>query len=264
MLSPGQKAAAAFASVLAVLIIVGGGITMVTPTLAGRHTASDNGPLDSPDPGSSTVPSYLPSGPPTSPVPSTTDTCLDPTSLDEASGDCTPLSTASLLPTSITDSHGISYSQTSAEIRNCLDDDATSGVQNALRASGCHSMAVGTYLEENAKRDQEIMIDLVVIPVANSPKASSIYGRLKPYEPDDWGLWCPRTGDGSRDCDGDTGWTSARAWGYVGSFHRYVIHTLALYANMTSSSNVSPWVKAAAHAGWEAAGPQSFRGPDAG
>lgn len=226
-------------------------------------TSADSGPSDGPS-----SPSDGPSSPPDTPAPSddsssppdTPTPPPDPSELDSAGTDPTPLTPDALLPSSITDSNHVAYTRTSGSVDPCLDSSEKSDVYNALSASGCSQMVVGTYAEENASADQVIMIDVWVVPLSDTQTASSAYGQLKSASVGDWGIWCPDSGAGSGDCTG-SGWTSATQEGYTGSSHRYVTQTMALYANLSDNSSLEPWLTQAASAASDAAGPQSFMNP---
>ncbi|GAA3574782.1 hypothetical protein GCM10022419_064840 [Nonomuraea rosea] len=50
----------------------------------------------------------------------------------------------------------------------------------------------------------------------------------------------------------------AQTYGWIGSTHRYLLHTMAIYTNRASSAGVRPWLKDASKAAFNAAGPMVF------
>lgn len=223
------------------------------------------GPTPSPDPTTPTTPTAPTT--PTSDTPytpftyappsySTPTPHFDPHSLDNAQADQTPLASDALLPKSFTDSKGVVYTMTSGGLQSCLTSHESQDVQTVLRNGSCTNQVVGTYTDSQA----HILVDVLVEPMADTPTATAGHNTLTSATSDAWGIWCPRTGAGSKLCDDNVNTSRATQSGYITNHHRYLIHSWAFYISLTTDGSVEPWTDAAASAAVDAAGPQNYQG----
>ncbi|WP_035792527.1 hypothetical protein [Kitasatospora mediocidica] len=148
------------------------------------------------------------------------------------------------------------YTSTSGSLQSCLAGHESQDVQTVLRNGGCVNQIVGTYSDSSAN----IMVIVFVEPMTNSQTATAGYNSLSSAYDNDWGLWCPKTGTGAQICDNGEDTSRATQFGYTNRTHRYLIHTLAIYANLGTDKSDTPWTDSAASAAVEAAGPQNYAG----
>jgi hypothetical protein len=213
---------------------------------------------DSPEPSYSPEPSAEPSEEPSaefSEEPS--EEPFDPSDLDDKGSDSTPLTATALLPRSFTTAKGVRYNLKAGGVSKCPDSYHDSNVRSALRKARCSKMVKGAYVNPNAPSNRRIMVSVWVVPLKNASRAATAYGRLDSAYADDWGIVCPRKGAGSGLCHTRT-WNRAQTYGWIGSTHRYLLHTMAIYTNRASSTSVRPWLKDASKAAFNAAGPMVY------
>ncbi|MGW4379988.1 hypothetical protein [Kitasatospora sp. NPDC004531] len=209
-----------------------------------------------PSPTPSSTPSPTPERTTRPPSPTVTTPTFDPRSLDSGQTDRTPLSVDALLPRSFTDSKGVTYTLTSGGAKGCTD--GTSGkASSVLRAADCDQAMIGTYGDSQGR----VLVMVTVIPLADAQTAKDAYDALDDAYTTDWGLWCPKEGPGSEPC-ASTDATIRRAAqsGYRKQYHRYLMSSRALYANLTTDSSAEEWTATAAEGAVDGAGPQNWFG----
>ncbi|MFI6686649.1 protein kinase [Streptomyces sp. NPDC050485] len=205
-------------------------------------------------------PSHSPTDDPTTTKPTTpstpsTPTTFDPGSLDSVDTDQTPLRPDALLPRTFTDSRGIVYNITGGGVEDCVNGRETSRVQNGLSSNRCRGSVVGTYTDTA----NHVLVVIQVAAMRDATAAAAARADLTDAPSSEWGLWCPLNGPGSQTCQNPTATVNqATQAGYIGTSHRYVTHTLALYINLERNDSVKPWVDSAALAASYAAGPQNY------
>ncbi|MFC4118237.1 hypothetical protein [Nonomuraea zeae] len=177
--------------------------------------------------------------------------------LDSSATDPTPLTPTALLPESFTTAKGVRYNLKASGVGKCPDSYHDSNVRSALRKARCTKMIKGAYVNPNAPANRRIMVSVWVVPLKNADRADTAYSRLDTAYADDWGIVCPRKGPGAGLCDSGS-WNRAQTWGWIGSTHRYLLHTMAIYTNRASSTSVRPWLKDASKAAFNAAGPMVY------
>jgi hypothetical protein len=253
-------AVAAGAVVLAVVLSGGGGgssggsssgtsgglldttATSVTTTTSTPETTAPSTPDDS----SPTTPDSAPSS-------------FDPAVLDAAASDTTPMSATALLPDSFKDSKGVVYTATNRWTQACSDDFESQLLKDILSQYHCDQQAIGTYTDASGR----ILVDLEVMPLADASTATSMYQDMKSanaYTFKDWGIWCPKSGAGSEICSQHQSTNGAQQYGYVLPFHRYVLHAVSVYINLSSDASAQDWLNPAATSGAKAAGPLNYSG----
>jgi hypothetical protein len=189
----------------------------------------------------------------TDPPATSSPAAFNPASLDSAQSDRTPFTAAALLPASFTDSNNVHYSLTVSGQRPCVNAAyMTANVRNLLTSSGgCKAttgdyVMTGDYLADGSGIDygNEIMIPVQVFPLANAATAQQIYNAFPAEGSWDFGLWCPASGSGSNDCG--SGYPAATTRWFIQIDQRYLIAATALYADLSTASDITPWLRAAA------------------
>ncbi|MGW3073658.1 MULTISPECIES: hypothetical protein [unclassified Kitasatospora] len=236
------------AAVVAAVILAT--VLAVAHNRSGSATA-DSGPTYTP------APAYTPTYTPTrtyTPTYRPSTPVFDPASLDDARTDRTPLTPAGLLPEAFTDSDGVRYRKTSRSPQSCVTSGMSDNVQTVLRNGGCVNQVVGTYNDP----EDSMMVIIMVEPMMDARTAEAAYNTLSNAYAGDWGFWCPSTGSGSELCDKNV--RKALRNGWTGRKHRYLVHTVALFINLSSDSSLDPRASEAAHAAYKAAGPVNYWG----
>ncbi|MEV0646235.1 serine/threonine-protein kinase [Phytomonospora sp. NPDC050363] len=180
---------------------------------------------------------------------------FDPTDLDDVSTDDTPITSTALLPDSFTDSEEVLYTLRSAGEVGCEQDSHTADIQDILDDYGCDEMVVGSYVDHT----DQILVSVMVMPLDDAAGAEDAYDRAVDTYTQDWGIWCPADPEpGHEICDEDQYWSDAEMAGYMSQSHRYLIHSTALYINLSEDGSITEWVTAAADEAASAAGPQNY------
>lgn len=178
---------------------------------------------------------------------------FDPASLDDESTDETPLTPEALMAESFTDSKGVVYNRNTGGTHSCSDVGYGGGITETLADHDCGDAVVGTYLDDS----EQIIVAVVVIPMPDDGEASDAFDTLKDTYIQDWTMWCPEAPEtGSNACASDS--SAAIQSGYTNYDHRYLIHTKAMYVNLTEDSSIQEWVDAAADEACTAAGPSNY------
>jgi serine/threonine protein kinase len=187
---------------------------------------------------------------------SSTTTSFDPSSLDDSGTDPTPLTVSALLPDEFTDSQGVTYTRRAAGVHDCLDNGESGTVRTVLSRVGCDQTVSGNYLDQEDK----IMVWVVVVPLSDEQTADDAFTDLSGSSTDDWGIRCPHDGAGSAVCDAS--WDDinrATQYGYIRQDHRYLIHSIAIYADLGQNSDAEPWMDAASSSAVDTAGPENYQ-----
>ncbi|WP_433260057.1 serine/threonine-protein kinase [Actinosynnema sp. CS-041913] len=183
----------------------------------------------------------------------TTTPAFDPADLDDKSTDDTPLTTAALLAQSFTDSKDVGYTREGADVRECVTEYLSQEVRDLLVRSGCRDAVTGTYVDKSGR----ILVMVWVVPMADDRTAKAAY---EAYDSASWGILCPKNGPGSEICDRDLDTRGAVQRGHTRRTHRYLIHSTALYINLTGDRSVAPWLESAAKEAVLSAGPENHSG----
>ncbi|MBS2552179.1 serine/threonine protein kinase [Catenulispora sp. NL8] len=197
-------------------------------------------------------------GPTTSPstsAPSSTGNSTDPATWDLSTTDQTPFNPDALLPVTFTDSKGVVYNATNRWTDTCLNKNESSYLQGVLTKYKCTNQAIGTYTDSAGR----VLVDIAVLPLPDTPTAKNAFTDIdtkQAYTLDDWGIWCPSTGPGADICAQHKSTTNAQEYGYVQPDHRYLVHAVAFYVNLTSDQSARAWLDAAATSAAKLGGPQ--------
>ncbi|MFG1942646.1 hypothetical protein [Nonomuraea sp. NPDC048826] len=245
-----------------ILVAVNSLANLGTPSGLGEPSSSSSSPF-----GPSLAPSSEPSSDSPSDLPTEepaeelteepTEDPFSPADLDEQSTDPTPLTPSALLPDSFTSAKGVRYTLRASGVNKCPAAYHDNNIRTALRKARCAKMVTGAYVNPGAPANQRIMVAVWVVPLKDATRAATAYGRVADAYAQDWGIVCPRKGPGAGLCDTGT-WSTAQAYGWSGSTHRYLIKTMAIYTNRTTASSAVPWLKDASKAGYNAVGPMVY------
>ena|GEM_PF-1053626 len=223
------------------------------------HSASASAPKSSPASG----PSSASNGPissdssssPSDSATSSTGTSVDPATWDAASTDQTQFTSDALLPVSFTDSKGVVYTATNRWTDKCVNSYESSRLKAMLTQYKCTDQAIGTYTDS----DGRIMVDIAVLPLPDAQTAQTAFKDMqgkKAFTVEDWGIWCPKSGAGADICTSDKSTGDAQQYGYIQPDHRYLIHAVSLYTNLTTDNAAQEWLNPAATSAAKQGGPQ--------
>jgi hypothetical protein len=223
------------------------------------HSASASAPKSSaPASGPSSASNGPISSDASSPSDSETDTSsagTDPATWDATSTDQTEFTSDALLPVSFTDSKGVVYTATNRWTDKCVNSYESQRMKDMLTQYKCANQAIGTYTDS----DGRIMVDIAVLPLPDAQTAQTAFKDMqgkKAFTVEDWGIWCPKSGAGADICTSDKSTGDAQQYGYIQPDHRYLIHAVSLYTNLTTDNAAQEWLNPAATSAAKQAGPQ--------
>lgn len=194
--------------------------------------------------------------------PTRTSTTTKPTktaSPDDSATDETPFTAAALLPDDFEDDRGVGYTRVASGVHGCTDASHMSGnVRRELSGYDCDLSVTGNYLKSgDVSEDADVLVSVQVIRFDDTSTAKAVKERIVAGRSWDFGIWCPNEGRGSDACDG---YERARTESYVSYDHRYVVHAVALYVNLSSSPSTETATDAAADAAVTEIGPENHTG----
>ena len=231
---------------------------------AGHTTANSSVPNSPSGSSSGAAPSHGPndtsqatsaSGSASSPSASSTSSSTDPASWDTASTDQTSFTPDSLLPVSFTDDKGVVYTATNRWTDKCVNSYESAQLKSLLTQYQCQNQAIGTYTDSTGR----ILVDMAVLPLPDAQTAKTAFQTMQSknaFTLEDWGIWCPKSGPGADVCTSGKNTGSAQQYGYLQPDHRYLVHTVSLYANLTTDQSAQEWLKPAATSAAKQGGPQ--------
>lgn len=185
----------------------------------------------------------------------TTASSTDPATWDSSSTDQTPFTTDALLPVTFTDDKGVVYTATNRWTDKCVNSYESPQLKAMLTQYKCDTQAIGTYTDSAGR----IMVDVAVLPLPDAKTAKTAFTNMQAktaFTVEDWGIWCPKTGPGSDICTSNKNTANAQQYGYIQPDHRYLIHAVSLYANLTSDKSAQSWLQPAATSAAKLGGPQ--------
>ncbi|MEY9859852.1 hypothetical protein ABH935_005486 [Catenulispora sp. GAS73] len=168
--------------------------------------------------------------------------------LDNATTDKTPFTADALVAKSFTDDKKVTYALKFAQSQPCAKiGDAV--VQNIVRSAACTDFMAASWIDPANNR---IVVSAMVIPYPDAATATAIYKKLSATHTGDYAQWCPPAGQpGADTCTKlAKGGTFTRE-GKFGSFHRYVLITTAVYADLRNDSAQKDWLTSAAHGAFQ-------------
>jgi serine/threonine protein kinase len=241
------------------LLVVGGIIAAVALSGGGDKKHNDvvspaNQTLSGTSSGPSSAPASGPSAASGSDTPSTSNS-VDPASWDSASTDQTPLSPDALLPVTFTDGKGVVYTATNRWTDKCVNSYESAQLKAMLTQYKCDNQAIGTYTD----KDGRVLVDVAVLALPDAPSAQNAFKDMQAkntFTIEDWGIWCPKSGVGADICTSKKNTGNAQQYGYIQPDHRYLVHAVSLYVNLTADPSAQDWLKPAATSAAKQGGPQ--------
>ncbi|NUR59649.1 MAG: serine/threonine protein kinase [Catenulispora sp.] len=218
------------------------------------HSSAPNSAASSPA-GNPTSPSNSSPSDSQSSSPVSPPNAVDPATWDKAGTDKTQFVANQLLPTTFTDSKGVVYNATNQWTDDCVNSYESAQLKTLLTKYKCEKQAISTYVD----KDNKILVDIAVLPLPDADSAANAFKDMQAksaFNADDWGVWCPRTGPGSDICGAGKDTTNAQQYGYLQPNHRYLVHAVAMYVNLTSDATAQDWLKPAATSAAKQGGPQ--------
>jgi hypothetical protein len=186
---------------------------------------------------------------------SSTSTSVDPASWDTASTDKTAFSPDALLPVTFTDDKGVVYTATNRWTDKCVNSYESARLKAMLTQYKCDNQAIGTYTD----KDGRVLVDVAVLPLPDAPSAQNAFKDMQAknaFTIEDWGIWCPKSGAGADICTSKKNTGNAQQYGYIQPDHRYLVHAVSLYVNLTADTSAQDWLKPAATSAAKQGGPQ--------
>jgi hypothetical protein len=254
------------------LVVVGGVVAAIALSGGGKSDKATPPPPTAPTsasvphssaPSSGSTTSSAPvNGPdssqPSSPSDSDTqssDAVTDPASWDSSSTDQTTFDPDSLLPVSFTDSKGVVYTATNRWTDKCVNSYESTRLKAMLTQYKCADQAIGTYTDSAGR----VMVDIALLPLADASTAQTAFKDMQAksaFTVEDWGIWCPKSGPGADICTSDKTTGDAEQYGYIQPDHRYLVHAVSLYVNLTKDKSALTWLTPAATSAAKQGGPQ--------
>jgi hypothetical protein len=186
--------------------------------------------------------------------PELTSTPFDPTSLNAMQTDKTPLDVSALVPQEYTDDKGVHYSLKAGSVQPCVQTDMSSNMQDILTSNSCSKEIAAAYVDDSG----QYLVSVKVLPLPDQHTATTVYNDLAQQSAADFGIWCPESGAGANTCQGD--YQSATIKQYREQQHRYIILSVALAVNHSQSTDITPWLDAAAKKAVDNSGPLNWSG----
>jgi hypothetical protein len=169
-------------------------------------------------------------------------------SLDNAATDKTPFTADALVAKNFNDDKNVAYTLKFAQPGQCKSvGDAA--VQKIVESAPCGQLMAASWIDPDNSR---IVVSAMVIPYADAATASAVYKKLAATHTGDYNQWCPPAGQPG----GDTCAKLAKAGtvtreGKFGAFHRYLIITTAVFADLRNDDSQKDWLTAAAHGAFQ-------------
>jgi hypothetical protein len=245
------------ASVVAVVVLLGaaGGIYLLTngksdtKAQPAASTSSSSSAPASPTSGassSSTFPNNSYTG--SSAPPASASSTGGGASLDSAATDKTPFTADTLVAKSFTDDKNVAYALKNSGVEPC-DKVGDAAVQKIVTSVKCTGFLAASWIDPDNNR---IVVSAMIIPYQDAATASAIYKKLGATHTGDYAQWCPPLGQpGNGTCPKlAKGGTFTRE-GKFGSFHRYVLITTAVYADLRNDDSQKDWLTSAAHGAFQ-------------
>ena len=168
--------------------------------------------------------------------------------LDNATTDKTPFTADALVAKSFTDDKNVTYALKFAQPQPCAKvGDAA--VQSIVRSVDCTDFMAASWIDPANSR---IIVSAMVIPYKDAATATAIYKKLSTTHTGDYTQWCPPAGQpGADTCTKLAKGGNFTREGKFGSFHRYLLITTAVYADLRNDNTQKDWLTSAAHGAFQ-------------
>ena len=185
---------------------------------------------------------------------------FDPSQMDDADTDPAPLTTDALMPDTFTDSKNIEYQLEAGGVEKCVEDSMSDNVQSTLKHYGCSQVLTASYTvdSDTVNSKDDILVSVQVFAFKDEATAKAVYADFPSDKSWDFGIWCPKSGDGAKPCATNADYDDAYKSEWLGQDYRYVVEATALYTNLTQDSTAQPWTSAAAKEAVDEAGPDYY------
>ena len=168
--------------------------------------------------------------------------------LDNAATDKTPFTAQALVAQSFTDDKNVTYALKYAQSQPCAKIGDTA-VQNIVKSAKCTDLMAASWIDPDNNR---IVVSAMIIPYPDAATASAIYKKLSATHTGDYAQWCPPAGQpGADTCTKLAKAGAVTREGKFGSFHRYVLITTAVYADLRNDDSQKDWLTSAAHGAFQ-------------
>jgi hypothetical protein len=147
------------------------------------------------------------------------------------------------------------YTATNRWTDKCVNSYESARLKTMLSQYKCDNQAIGTYTDS----DGRILVDVAVLPLPDAQTAQTAFKDMQSknaFTVEDWGIWCPKTGPGADICTSGKNTGNAQQYGYIQPDHRYLVHAVSLYVNLSSDPSAQSWLKPAATSAAKQGGPQ--------
>ena len=168
-------------------------------------------------------------------------------SLDNAATDKTPFTADALVAKTFTDDKNVAYALKFAQSQPCAKvGDAA--VQAIIKSAPCGSLMAASWIDPGGR----VVVSAMVIPYQDAATAAGIYKKLATTHTGDYSQWCPPAGQPGADACPKVGKGGAfTREGKFGSFHRYVLITTAVFADVRNDDSQKDWLTSAAHGAFQ-------------
>ena len=182
--------------------------------------------------------------------------------LNSASTDRTPFTSAALLPQNFHDSKEVAYELKSSSTEGCVNNVMSSNVAAALAQDGCTEVLAGAYTVDSPTVDStdDILVSVQIFAFSDTATAKAFAAEFPASASSKWdfGIWCTTSGDGANPCSADADYADAAKSEVVDQSYRYVTEATALYSEMTPDTTYAAWTEAAASEAAEIVGPTNY------
>lgn len=242
--------------VAAVVLLAGaaGGIYMLTEGASGAKaqpaatssSSSSSSALKTSPSSSSTFPNNSYPGSPAPPA--SASSTGGGASLDSAATDKTPFTADALVAKSFTDDKNVVYALKNSGVEPC-DKVGDAAVQKIVASAKCTGFLAASWIDPDNNR---IVVSAMIIPYQDAATASAIYKKLGATHTGDYAQWCPPLGQpGNGTCPKLAKGGAFTREGKFGSFHRYVLITTSVYADLRNDDSQKDWLVSAAHGAFQ-------------
>ncbi|NUP50726.1 MAG: hypothetical protein HOW97_25955 [Catenulispora sp.] len=162
--------------------------------------------------------------------------------LDRDTTDKTPFTQAGMVATTFTDSKNIVYTLKAAGPKPC-DKVGDALVEPIVKSAKCTDFMAASWTDPQ----NQIIVSAMIIPYPDADTAQKVYQKLSVAHTGDYNQWCPPAGQPGADaCPKLTKTPAVTREGKFGSFHRYLLITTAVYADLRNDDKVKDALNAAA------------------
>ncbi|NUR57630.1 MAG: hypothetical protein HOV87_02820 [Catenulispora sp.] len=163
--------------------------------------------------------------------------------LDKDTTDKTPFTPAGMVANTFTDKNNVVFTLKAAGPQPC-DKVGDAVVEAIVKSSRCINFMAASWVDPQS----QIIVSAMIIPYQDAPTSQKVYQKLGgTAHTGDYNQWCPPPGQPGADACGKLAKTTVvTREGKFGSFHRYLLITTAMYADLRHDDAVKDKLNAAA------------------